>query len=540
MKQLLFVALSSALLATTAPAQIIVHTGDDLAAIVASAPSGSVIEIQSDAVFASDLSITAKSLTLRAGTGFTPELAGVSGPAVAMGYGDATLILKGLTLRAGGSTAVSAAGNTLLTTSDTLRIANCSLIGNLSLTGPGSSAVLLSTKNTDIAGAVTLNIDDSRQLQLAVDSTTASGQLVMYTTISAEFHGAVTDSTFGGLDGLIGAGAFNPLTTVAFTGSWFTAPVDIQGTQKSSDWTFTRCTFYDTFRLTSVGSFGDHHALLENCLHTRTVQPPVGRGIQNYTFAGAGVAHIEAVGCTITGFVAGVNLIGGATLKNGLVYGNIKDVETGGLSPTPSSAILNSWVEDGTFAGLNGNFAGPVAVDGSFALLPGSIGIDAGDNSLATASALDLYGHPRLVDEDGDGVATINVGAVEQPPSLYAAASVFNGTGINPIEFSSNLPVIGTLFKATVATSPTAILTVMAIDMPGATPLIIPGWTGELLIAALPTMVLDFGTGNHFVPIPLDPALIGAILSAQGARVELNGPILDVILLHRLDLRLGL
>jgi hypothetical protein len=43
--------------------------------------------------------------------------------------------------------------------------------------------------------------------------------------------------------------------------------------------------------------------------------------------------------------------------------------------------IASSLISDGTFDGLNGNFAATPLVDASLALLPGSPGIDAGNDA---------------------------------------------------------------------------------------------------------------------------------------------------------------
>jgi hypothetical protein len=74
MKPLL--ALAFVFYTASASAQIIVNTGDDIVAICNAAPSGSVIQIQSDAVFVGQHTWSAKELTIEAAPGFSPTLRG--------------------------------------------------------------------------------------------------------------------------------------------------------------------------------------------------------------------------------------------------------------------------------------------------------------------------------------------------------------------------------------------------------------------------------------------------------------------------------
>ena len=77
--------------------------------------------------------------------------------------------------------------------------------------------------------------------------------------------------------------------------------------------------------------------------------------------------------------------------------------------------IASSLISDGTFDGLNGNFAATPLVDASLALLPGSPGIDAGNDRAAGLGPLDVFGRPRIQDGDGNGQARVDVGAAETP-----------------------------------------------------------------------------------------------------------------------------
>lgn len=70
--------------------------------------------------------------------------------------------------------------------------------------------------------------------------------------------------------------------------------------------------------------------------------------------------------------------------------------------------------------GINGNISvDPLFVDpanGDYHLRPNSPSIDAGDNSAPDIPATDFDGDPRILDGDGDGTATIDMGADEVVP----------------------------------------------------------------------------------------------------------------------------
>lgn len=67
--------------------------------------------------------------------------------------------------------------------------------------------------------------------------------------------------------------------------------------------------------------------------------------------------------------------------------------------------------------GRNGNITGDPQfvnpVNDNYRLQPGSPAIDTGDNSALSGFMTDLDGNPRVVDGDGDGTATIDIGAYE-------------------------------------------------------------------------------------------------------------------------------
>ena len=138
--------------------------------------------------------------------------------------------------------------------------------------------------------------------------------------------------------------------------------------------------------------------------------------VEYYSFAGlhsAGIGQIEAKNVTVSGFKTGIHSNNSSdTFTNMLLVNN--DVDLGMLANTDS--ISYSLISDGGIpgvVGVNNNISGVPLLDEQFNLLPGSPGIDAGDDYAISADALDVNGLSRLQDGDGDGIAQIDMGAFE-------------------------------------------------------------------------------------------------------------------------------
>jgi hypothetical protein len=154
---------------------------------------------------------------------------------------------------------------------------------------------------------------------------------------------------------------------------------------------------------------------------------------------------------TIVGFDTGIYLEAAAAIirahSENMMLQNQDDLYVRATVAT----IANSLISDGTFDGVNGNFAGQAMLGPQFQLLPGSIGIDAGNNSAGGLPAYDFFGGSRILDGDGDGVARVDVGAIEMPvpePSAFAltlaAIAVLAGSSY----FDRARPGTGIVFAA--------------------------------------------------------------------------------------------
>jgi len=129
------------------------------------------------------------------------------------------------------------------------------------------------------------------------------------------------------------------------------------------------------------------------------------------------------------------------TIDNGILWGNIDDagtIETSQLLSNASLVTVRSTCIQGLslYAGNNNigsdpMFINPAGTDGrsgtdddDLHLPMGSPSVETGDNT-AVSTTIDLDGNPRTQDSDGDGTATVDMGAYEleyvPPPVCFAS-----------------------------------------------------------------------------------------------------------------------
>ena len=118
----------------------------------------------------------------------------------------------------------------------------------------------------------------------------------------------------------------------------------------------------------------------------------------------------------------------------------------------------------------------------------------------------------------GDEVQALDNVRLE-PPGLPATCTVFNGSGVNPLDFSCvTTPAVGANWQSTIAQPAGTLLTVVVVSTQvGFTPVGNPLGTGELLIDILDAFH-QFGNGNHSFAIPNNPTLVGLTIDTQGYR----------------------
>jgi len=193
-----------------------------------------------------------------------------------------------------------------------------------------------------------------------------------------------------------------------------------------------------------------------NCMFSGNSSDWVGGAMVNYGSTPA------LTNCTFSGnsarecgggvFNAGP---GGPTLANCVLWDNLPDEI--GPDGYPMPIVMNSNVQGGTGEAWFGEgcidtdplFVFPghwddggtqddpgdaAWVDGDYRLQAGSPCIDTGDDAAVTVS-IDLDGNPRIIDGDGDGVATVDMGAYEFQETIVVAArlDIKPGSCPNPV-----------------------------------------------------------------------------------------------------------
>jgi len=210
--------------------------------------------------------------------------------------------------------------------------------------------------------------------------------------------------------------------------------------------TITNCTFSGNSTMSSGAGMVNAYAaspVLVNCVFSGNSAAgwPGGGGIYN-----AHSSNPTLTNCTLSGNNAVTNYGGGMinyngcspTLTNCIIWGNSASVSGNQiyLASGDTATLHYCCYANGTndmggtgFTINNGITTDPQFVDpkttslapttdGDYHILPGSEAIDAGNNAAVPAGVtIDLDGNPRIVDGNGDGTATVDMGAYEYPGS---------------------------------------------------------------------------------------------------------------------------
>jgi hypothetical protein len=228
---------------------------------------------------------------------------------------------------------------------------------------------------------------------------------------------AVTNCTFSGNMGYLGGGMCNDQSSnPTVTGCIFlsnTATLHGGGIHNEhSDPNVTNCIFQGNTAFAHGGGMMNNYGSLSyiaNCIFSGNTAKEWGGGICN-----VGVTRY-IINCTFSGNTAAAggainNNNSSANVLNSILWGDVNEI----VNNSGSVAVTYSDVQGG-FAGAGNINADPCFVNvasGDFRLKSRSPCIDKGNNSGVTA-ATDLDGNPRIVDGDGDGTATVDMGPYE-------------------------------------------------------------------------------------------------------------------------------
>ena len=122
--------------------------------------------------------------------------------------------------------------------------------------------------------------------------------------------------------------------------------------------------------------------------------------------------------------------------------------------------------------------------------------------------------------------------------STPASCIYRNGSGVNLAGFDCmTAPALGTTWSMQVPTDASTLQTLVAIATAAGSGL--PFLGGELLLDAGAPSQLHSALGVHSIPIPNDPAFLGAFLATQAFRVGSSAGALAVDVFNGQDIRLG-
>lgn len=370
-----------------------VGDGGSISAAIAAASSGDIIEIQSNQFFNETLSWSNKFLTVRAGNGFSPGISQIT----------------------------NVVGTSSTTGGNFIRLA----IDRLALNATGTTFSNVTFQQDSFNTKVNLGGTGSYNLTALFENDQFNTGLIASDTGEARYSITLRAST--------------SLGDVNFVGNTGPHTVLVEDNHITGQLTFATSSA-DTIDaaanrnevvgpvIFAVGTFANSKLTMKNNLIVSPLGGTTESGIDVRALSGdfASQTTFTLTNNTVVGFNRGLtteNLQTGGTfnaqIQNMLLY-NTDDID--GFT---AAQIGNSLISDGTFTGLNGNFGGSPILTADYYLKYNSIGIDAGSNTAAASLATDLRGNPRIQDANGDGIARVDVGALEtaavpEPSALMA------------------------------------------------------------------------------------------------------------------------
>ena len=174
------------------------------------------------------------------------------------------------------------------------------------------------------------------------------------------------------------------------------------------------------------------------------------------------------------------------------------------------------------------------------ALLAGVV-VDSFSGTWTQYQPNNVFGFTNLVFDEIqiDYVIDFNLDNLAFNPVGAARCPSFNGSGVNLAGFlCTALPVLGTTWQGTVATTPNTLLTLLAYAPLGiGTP--IPVFGGELLLQPSAGDVLFPGTGSYSLPIPNSSSWTGVQFTFQAVRIDSIGGVPTIVPMNVRTLVLG-
>ena len=209
--------------------------------------------------------------------------------------------------------------------------------------------------------------------------------------------------------------------------------------------------------------------------------------------------------------------------------------------PMPTSSTLSlqfaAPVTDASFVYHQVGTSSPSTIR---ALLAGTV-VDSFSGTWTQYQPNNVFGFTNLVFDEIqiDYVIDFNLDNLAFNPVGAARCPSFNGSGVNLAGFlCTALPVLGTTWQGTVATTPNTLLTLLAYAPLGiGTP--IPVFGGELLLQPSAGDVLFPGTGSYSLPIPNSSSWTGVQFTFQAVRIDSIGGVPTIVPMNARTLVLG-
>jgi hypothetical protein len=148
------------------------------------------------------------------------------------------------------------------------------------------------------------------------------------------------------------------------------------------------------------------------------------------------------VNCTVVeNGASGIHVVGtapAALIMNNILAYNYRGIQNASSTSTVELSFNNVYGNDADYYGPGlirdtDISEDPLFVDhenGDCHIRAGSLCIDQGTNAVATPLSTDFEGTARVLDGDGDGTATVDIGAIEYEPGTYCTLGDINCNGV--------------------------------------------------------------------------------------------------------------